>query len=70
LATPTTKASRHHAVTSSVAAQLSAITPNSVRRIPRSSRMRANTGKAVMAMATPMKSAKLVKGTSLVDRRG
>jgi hypothetical protein len=31
--------------------------------------MRAKTGNAVIDMATPKKSAKLVNGTSLVDKR-
>ena len=48
---PTTNASRHQAVTSSIAAQLSATTPNSVRDRPRSVRIRASTGKAVIDRA-------------------
>ena len=63
-AMPTTNASRHHAVTSSVAAQLSARTPSSVLSIFRSVRIRARTGKAVIDIATPMNRAKLVNGTS------
>ena len=51
-------ANMHHAVTSSDAAQVSAITPNFVFVIPRSRMMRARTGNAVMLMAIPMKSAK------------
>ncbi len=47
LTTLTTNASRHHAVTSSTAAQVSAITPRRVSGMPRSVRMRASTGNAV-----------------------
>ena len=38
--------------------------------MPRSARMRASTGNAVIDIATPMNSAKLVNGTSLVEKRG
>src|SRR5262249_15288294 len=55
--TPTTTASRHHAVTSPTAAQVSAATPSSVRDSPRSVRMRARTGNAVIDIAIPMNSA-------------
>ena len=51
-------ASRHHAVTSLTAAQVSAATPSSVRVRPRSVRIRASTGNAVIDIATPMNSAK------------
>jgi hypothetical protein len=51
LATPTTRASNVQAVTSSTAALAKAVTPREVRSRLRSSRMRANTGKAVMLMA-------------------
>jgi len=43
--------------TSSTAAQVSAVAPIGVLVSPRSSRMRASTGNAVMLMAIPMKSA-------------
>ena len=69
-ATPTTNANRHQAVTSSIAAQLSATTPSSVFSMLRSVRMRASTGNAVIDIATPMNSAKLVNGTSAVPNRG
>ena len=69
-ATPTTSASKHHAVTSSAAAHVRATTPSSVWLMPRSVRMRASTGKAVIDIATPMNSAKLVNGTSLDESRG
>ena len=63
-AMPTTKASKHQAVTSSIAAQLSATTPSAVFSICRSVRMRASTGKAVIDIAMPMNNAKLVNGLS------
>ena len=69
-ATPTTNASRHQAVTSSVAAQPRAMIPSCVLCIRRSVRMRARTGNAVIDMATPMNRAKLVNGTSLLESRG
>ena len=50
-------------LTSLMAAQVNASTPSSVRLIFRSVRMRASTGNAVTDIATPMNSAKLVKGT-------
>ena len=56
-----TNASMHQAVTSSTAAQAIAVLPKRVFDKPRSSRIRANTGNAVMLMAIPMKSAKPVK---------
>ena len=59
----TTSASRLHAVTSSTAAQVIAVDPRGVFDSPRSSRMRASTGKAVMLIAMPMNSAKLSNGT-------
>lgn len=69
-ATPTTNASRHHAVTSSAAAHPRATTPVSVlSRLP-SARMRARTGNAVTDSATPRNSAKLVNGTPRCDRTG
>src|SRR6266851_4059995 len=63
--TLTTNASRHHAVTSSIAAQASAIAPIGVLWMPRSVRMRARTGKAVTDIETPRKSEKLVNETLL-----
>ena len=54
----TTNASSDHAVTSSTAAQASAVVPSGVFESPRSSMTRASTGKAVMLSAMPMKSAK------------
>jgi hypothetical protein len=53
----TTNASTVQAVTSSVAAQARAVLPRAVLVRPRSSRMRASTGKAVMLIEMPMKSA-------------
>jgi hypothetical protein len=67
---PVTSASRHHAVTSSTAAQPIASAPSGVPVSPRSARMRASTGNAVTDMAIPMNSAKLVNGTSLLESRG
>ena len=58
--TATTTASMHHAVASSTAAHAMASTPRGVRVRPRSSMMRANTGKAVILMALPMNSANAV----------
>ena len=69
-ATLETKASRHHAVTSSTAAQVRAIPPIAVLSRPRSVRMRASTGNAVTAIDTPMNRANTVNGTSLLDNRG
>ena len=43
-----------------------AVTPSGVRSSPRSVRMRASTGNAVIDIATPMNRAKLVNGTALV----
>ena len=68
--TPTAKASRHQAVTSSIAAQVSASAPSFVCVMRWSARMRASTGNAVIDIATPRKSAKCVNGTSLVEKRG
>ena len=68
--TETTRASRHQAVTSSTAAQVSAMTPMRVVWMRRSVRMRARTGKAVTDMETPRNSEKQVNGTSLVDSIG
>ncbi len=61
--TATTKARMLHAVTSSTAAQAIAVVPSGVCVNPCSSRMRARTGKAVMLVAMPQKSAKLWNGT-------
>ena len=69
-ATPTTTASRHHAVTSSTAAQVRAMVPSSLDVIRRSARILASTGNAVIDIATPMNSAKLVNGTPLGASRG
>src|SRR5262245_9660714 len=69
-ATATTHASRHHAVTSSTAAHVRAIMPSSDRVMPRSARILASTGNAVIDMATPQNNAKLMNGTSLVENRG
>ncbi len=52
-----TRARMHQAVTSSTAAQVIAIDPSVVCVSPRSSRIRASTGKAVMLIATPMNNA-------------
>src|SRR6266516_6799444 len=67
---PTTTARRHHAVTSSTAAHVSATAPRSVLVILRSARIRANTGNAVIDIATAMNKANDVNETSLVDKRG
>ena len=58
-ATPTTPASRHQAITSPAAAAAKASRPTSVQSRPRSPRMRASTGKAVTAIATPRNRAKV-----------
>jgi hypothetical protein len=68
--TLTTSARRHHAVTSSTAAQVRATTPRWVVWIFRSVRMRARTGNAVTDIDTPMNSANCVNFTSEVDSRG
>ena len=60
----------NHPVTSSTAAQAIATVPRRLCIILRSCRMRASTGKAVMLMAAPMKSAKLVKATLSSESRG
>ncbi len=57
-------------MTSSTAAQVSATTPSRVRCRPRSVRMRASTGKAVIDIDTPRNSAKTVNGTSRVESSG
>ena len=57
-ASATTKASKAQAVASPTAAQLMAVVPNPLLIIPRSLRIRASTGNAVMDMAIPMNSAK------------
>ena len=59
----TTKASRIHANTSTTAAALSESWPKGVRVMPRSFRMRAITGKAVIDSAAAMNSAKGQKPT-------
>ena len=61
--TPTTNASRHHALASSMAAQVSASMPIGVRCSPRSPRMRASTGNAVIDIDTPMNNANGVNAT-------
>jgi len=61
--TLTTNASRHHAIASLIAAQVSAIVPRRVRWSPRSCRIRASTGKAVIDIATPTKSMNDGNGT-------
>ena len=58
LAIAAASASRHHAVTSSIAAPAIASAPTGRLSIRRSIRIRASTGKAVTDIATPMKSAK------------
>src|ERR1041384_4586222 len=55
-----TSARMHQAVTSSTAAQVSAIDPSGVWDKARSSSIRASTGKAVMLIATPMNNANAV----------
>lgn len=69
-ATAVMKASRHHAVTSSTAAQARAIDPSSLFCIPRSVRIRARTGNAVIDIEIPMKSANTRNGTSGDENRG
>ena len=64
------RASKHHAVTSSIAAQVIASEPAFVCSRARSDRMRASTGNAVMLMAVPINSAKLIKLTLGSERRG
>ena len=61
--TATTNASSVQAVTSSTAAQVRAVEPIGVFVKPRSSRMRASTGNAVMLMAIPMKRLNAWNGT-------
>ena len=60
---PTTSASRIQAITSLIAAQVRAATPSSVLVSPRSVRIRASTGNAVIDIATPMNSANAVLDT-------
>ena len=50
-------------MTSLIAAQVREAAPSSVRVRPRSVRMRARTGNAVIDIATPMKSAKTIGDT-------
>ena len=50
-------------LTSPTAAQARAVVPSGVLARPRSSRMRASTGNAVMLMAMPMNRAKARNGT-------
>src|SRR5436190_8435046 len=59
----TTTASRHHADTSSTAAQASAVLPSAVAVRPRSATIRASTGNAVTLIAVPMKSTNGSSGT-------
>ena len=61
--TATTNASNVQAMMSSTAAQANANTPVDVRCMPRSVRMRASTGKAVIDIATPRNSARASGGT-------
>src|SRR5262245_171819 len=61
LVTATTNARMHQAVTSSIDAQANAVEPSGVSAKPRSLRIRARTGKAVMLIAIPMNSANAVK---------
>ena len=61
--TLTTNASRHHAIASLIAAQVSAIVPRRVCCSPRSCRIRASTGNAVIDIATPTKSMNDENGT-------
>ena len=70
LATLTTRASKHQAVTSPAAAHARAIMPMRLFCIWQSVRMRASTGNAVTDIATPMKSANSVKGTPRVESTG
>jgi hypothetical protein len=64
----TTKARILQAVTSSTAAQVMAVLPSAVCVMPRSWRMRASTGKAVMLMEMPMNRANPVKVALLPAR--
>jgi hypothetical protein len=64
---PTMIASRDQAVTSSTAAQASAVTPSGVCTALRSERIRASTGKAVTESEMPRKSEKTVNGTSAAE---
>jgi|GEM_PF-5953503 len=57
----TTMASMPQAVTSPTAAQVIAVLPRKVRVSPRSCKMRASTGKAVMLIEMPMNKAKARK---------
>ena len=63
-ATAVASAIRNHAEMSSIAALASASTPIGRLSIRRSTRMRASTGKAVIDIDTPMKSANAVKARS------
>ena len=62
-ATASTTVSRHHAVTSSIAAQAIAVLPRYVPVRPRSAMIRARTGNAVTLIATAVKSANDDRGT-------
>src|SRR5688572_11855285 len=66
----TTKASKHHAVTSSTAAQAMAMAPSLLFVSWRSARIRASTGNAVMLIAAPRKRTNDVNFTSGGDSRG
>ena len=66
VATPATKARSVHAVTSLMAAQVSAMLPRFVCCAWRSLRMRARTGNAVTDIETPIKSEKTVNPTCAV----
>ena len=70
LAKATTKARMHHAVTSFIAAQMSAVIPSGDLVSPRSSKIRANTGNAVMLMETPMNNAKAGKVVPAPEKVG
>src|SRR5581483_9148413 len=59
-----TRASKHHAVASSTAAQHRDMRPSDVSCIRKSARIRASTGKAVTDIATPRNKEKDEKGTS------
>ena len=65
-----TTARIHQAVTSSTAAHEMASAPIFVRNMSRSSRIRANTGKAVMLIAAHMNRVNAVSVTGGPDRRG
>src|ERR1019366_1680762 len=72
LAMATTSARMHQAETSFIAAQISAVTLRGDFVSPRSSRIRASTGNAVMLNETPMNSAKagnVVAGPANVGKR-